>query len=203
MRSGVNVSLKEAGTDILQGASSVVIDKRTIPSNLVLLPQVSRKPVTYENKSTGGSITLELTSKLGDGQTYMEGDTISYFVSMDRDAYLLLVYEDAEHNLIQILPNRHSGKGYYRAGRFIEMPGDKDPFEFVIQGPFGLESVWAFAASRPFPALSGAQLENGLILLNENLNTVLTKIRSHGKNANIAYGEKRATITTVAKTNMK
>lgn len=199
----VNVSLKEAGTDILQGASSVVIDKRSVPSDLVLVPQVATKPASQETKYTGGSITLELTSHLGDGQTYMEGDTISYFVSMDRDAYLLLIYEDAQHNLIQILPNRYSGSGHYMAGRFIEVPGGKDPFEFVIEGPFGLESVWAFAASRPFPALSGAQLENGLILLNENLHSVLAKVRAHGKNADIAYGEKQATITTVPKTNIR
>ncbi len=38
-------------------------------------------------------ININITTHLGDHQTFMEGDVISFFLSLDKDAYLLVIYE--------------------------------------------------------------------------------------------------------------
>ncbi len=105
---------------------------------------------------------LEITTHLGDGQVFQEGDVVNFLVSSNRDAYLLIVYEDAAHRLVQLLPNPFSGNNYYRAGEFISVPGERAPFTFTISEPFGQEVIWAFSSDRPFPQLPGHSLENGL-----------------------------------------
>jgi hypothetical protein len=190
----VSLALKEAGTDILLGAASASIDRRTLPPGISLAPALTA-PHPLPRPAANAGIRLELTSHLGDGQTYTEGESISYFVNLDRDAYLLLIYEDAGGNLIRILPNKYSGKGFYRKGSTVEIPGENDGFEFTITPPFGVERVWAFAASVPFPHLPGTELENGLLLLREDMNTLLRRVRTAaGGNG---YGEALTTVTTI------
>ena len=197
----IEMNLKEAATDVLLGASTAVVARQTVPSGLQLIPP-GTDLVVPDTRTSKGRIILDVTSHLGDGQTYQQDDVISYFVNTDKDAYLLLIYEDAAHNLIQILPNRFSGKRKYQAGNYIEVPGTRDKFEFVIKEPFGLERLWAFAATRDFPALAGRELENGLILLSERLENILHRLRTFGSNPNIDYGEAQTMITTVAGNNV-
>ncbi len=194
----VEMFLKQAGTDVLQGAATAVIDRNSIPPGLQLIPSQASTVSAIESGAEHG-IKLDVTSHLGDAQTYQEGDAISFFVSTDKDAYLLLIYEDVEHHLIQTLPNKYSGEVFYKAGNYIELPGPADQFEFVIQGPFGLERLWAFAASVPFPHLKGLDLENGLVLLSDTMDDILKKLRNHGERPGVSYGEARTMITTVAK----
>ncbi|MBU0729799.1 MAG: DUF4384 domain-containing protein, partial [Proteobacteria bacterium] len=191
----VEMFLKEAGTDILKGASSAIIDRNTIPVTLELIPDLADTlPPSVDSAS---AVKLVVTSHLGDGQTYQEGDTISYFVSSNRDAFVLLIYEDAEHNLIQILPNKYSGNGFFKAGNYMEVPAASDPFEFLIQGPFGIEKLWAFALTKPLPKLSGMELENGLTLLSDKMDVILGLLRAYGNQSGVSYGEAKTIVTTV------
>jgi len=194
----LDLTLREAGTDRLLAATGVAIPKSAIPAGLQLMPLQVREEVVPLPEPAGGAIHLQVASHLGDGQTFQEGDVISWFVSADRDAYILLIYEDASRNLIQILPNRYSGDGHFPAGRFLQIPSARDRFEFTITGPFGREKIWAFASATPFPRLAAAELENGLYLLREDLPTIVRRLRSAGKAAGNYYGEAQAMITTVA-----
>lgn len=194
-----DMTLREAGTDKILAAAAVPIPRTAIPDGVEILPAASTLPAPAPPPTVASPIRLQVTSHLGDGQTYREGETISYFVNTDRDAYILLIYEDAAHNLIQILPNRYSGAGFFRAGNLLQIPAPNDRFEFVITAPFGTEKVWAFAASRPFAQLPGNELENGLTLLNGTLNGIVQSLRRHGQSAGSSYGEAQAVISTVAK----
>ncbi|MBU0674359.1 MAG: DUF4384 domain-containing protein [Proteobacteria bacterium] len=194
----IDMNLKEAATDILKGAATAIVAKNMIPYGLEVVPQGLTQSTTPPPKMAG-AIRLDVSSHLGDGQTYQEGDVISYFANTDRDAYLLFIYEDAEHNLIQILPNKFSGNGLYPAGDYFEVPGARDKFQFVIQGPFGLERLWAFAATQKLPQLHGRELENGLILLSDSMTDVLQRLRTFGGTPGVAYGEAQAIITTMGK----
>ena len=199
-----DMTLREAGTDKVLAAAVVNVPRTSIPHGIEIFPAaaaVSPAPFAPPPPSapSGPKIRLQITSHLGDGQTYREGDSISYFVSTDLDAYLLLIYADAANNLIQILPNRYSGEGFFPAGKYLQIPGPRDRFEFTITAPFGLERVWAFASSRPFPRLKGAELENGLVLLQSDLNSILKTLRQVAREPGTAYGETQATVTTVAR----
>lgn len=199
-----DMTLREAGTDKVLAASVVNVPRTALPQGVEILPALAPpalQPTVAPAVRPGPAIRLQITSHLGDGQTYGEGDTISYFVSTDRDAYLLLIYADAANNLIQILPNRYSGNAFFPAGKYLQIPGNNDRFEFTITAPFGLERVWAFASSRPFPRLKGADLENGLILLDGDLTSLIKTLRQVARDPGVAYGEAQATVTTVAKFN--
>lgn len=193
-----DLTLRQAGTDMVLSAAPVSIPRSAVPAGVEIFPAVAPPPFPPATVPTAATIRLQVTSHLGDGQTYREGDAISYFVNSDRDAYLLLIYEDAAHNLIQILPNRYSGEGFFRAGNLLQIPAPNDRFEFVITAPFGTEKVWAFASSRPFAPPAGDSLENGLVLLRGNLNGIVQSLRRTGQAAGNAYGEAQAVITTVA-----
>lgn len=193
----VDLSLTQAGTGALLAAAGALVDQRLIPDDLELAPHAS--PIDLSPLATGkpGEIRLELTTHRGDGVTFAAGEKITYYVSSDRDAYLLLLYQDAENHLIQIYPNARSGKGFHTADNFMKIPDESDAFEFTIEPPFGVEQVWAFAVTEPFPTIKGKGLSNGLTLLQQGLTEVATQLRAHGKKAGVSYGEANVVVTTV------
>ena len=140
------------------------------------------------------SINIEVTTHLGDKQKFKAGDKIAFLVSLDNDAHLLMIYEDANHNLIQIIPNTYRKKSLYKKGLFIAVPDRKEPFEFLVNSPFGKEKLWVFASSKQFPVLSGTLLKNGLKQLEKKLPEILSAIRP--KNRSVLFGESSTVITT-------
>lgn len=143
------------------------------------------------------TIDIEVTTHLGDKQTFQHGDVISFLISLDRDAFVLMIYEDAEHNILQIIPNRYRQSNRYETGLFMSVPNRDEPFEFVVSPPFGKETIWVFASENPFPELRGVELENGLKKLSDSFPAILSKIRAEKPGR--FYGETSTTITTAAK----
>lgn len=160
---------------------------------LVVATLVIATPVLGDTKTTRG-INIEVTTYLGDNQTFKQGDKIAFLVSLDKDAHLLMIYQDANNNLIQVIPNRYRPRDLYQAGLFIAVPDSKEPFEFVVNPPFGEEQLWVFASANTFPALEGEELGNGLRKLNGNLPEILQKVRANKNNA--VYGESTTLVTT-------
>ena len=147
-------------------------------------------------KTGNNRIGIEITTHLGDKQTFKQGDVIAFLVSLDKAAHLLMIYQDAEQNLVQIIPNRYRQQDKYEAGLFIAVPDRNEPFEFVVNPPFGQEKIWVFASSQAFPQLESEELSNGLRQLKQGLTEILTVIRP--KNQNIPFGEASTIITTEA-----
>ena len=123
-------------------------------------------------------MTVSITTHLGDRQTFQKGDPLSFLLSLNRDAYLLLIYENAAGKLLQVLPNPFEGQRLYRAGLFMPFPDRTASFRFKIDAPFGKETLWAFASDLPFPRLEGKPLKNGFKLLTSELSVIRTQIRS-------------------------
>jgi len=195
----LDLSLKEAGTDILLAAATARIDRRSIPFGTELIPP-SDAPFQPMQKPSGGALRVEITTHLGNGQTFQEGDVVTFFAHLDQSAYLLLVYEDADGNLIQVFPNRYADNRVFPAGTTIEVPGKKDTFEFDITAPFGHERVYAFAATRAFKVPQGTRLENGLFLFSCSRDELFSTLRSVSRTPGTAYGESSTVLTTVPKT---
>ncbi len=97
------------------------------------------------------AIHVTITTHLGDEQHFREGDEISLLLSLDHDAYVLLVYQDAGGNLVKLFPVRKNDNGWVPAGDFIPFPRRTDGLRLVVASPFGEERVWAFAAAKAFP----------------------------------------------------
>jgi hypothetical protein len=193
----VDFQITQAGTGALLAAAGASVDQRLIPDGLQFDPSTSRIDLAPISTGKPGEIRLELTTARGDGVTFSQGEKIAYYVSSNRDAYLLLLYQDAENHLIQIYPNSRSGKGFHSAGEFMEIPDQTASFDFTITPPFGVEQVWAFAATEPFPTLQGKGLSNGLTVLQQGLTEVASQLRAHGKKPGMSYGEANVVVTTV------
>jgi len=202
-------SLKQAASNVLLSATTASVQKDLLVEHLqndlapkpeapVILVVVDHLPKANLAQQMN-AIDLEITSELGDGQTYEEGDAISYFVSSSHDAFLLLIYQDASDNLIQILPNQHSANQIYPADLYFQVPGENVGFQFEIAAPFGDEHIWAFASTGQFPDLPGQGLENGLKFLSGVMPDIVQQLRHIAKQQQQAYGEAKTTITTVAK----
>ncbi len=198
-------SLKQAASNVLLSATTASVHKDLLAEHLQ--NDLMQKPVALvavdqltsaSTAQQANAIDLEITSELGDGQTYVEGDVISYFVSSSHDAFLLLIYQDASGNLIQILPNQYSANHIYSADLYFQVPGENVGFQFEIAAPFGDEHVWAFASTGKFSDLPGQVLDNGLKLLSDAMPDIVQRLRRIDKQQQ-AYGEAKTTITTVAK----
>jgi hypothetical protein len=148
--------------------------------------------------AAGQTIQLEVTTSLGDGQVFREGDDVSFFVSLDRDAYLLLVYQDAAGRLLQLFPNADNPTGFLPAASYVKFPFADSRFRLRVAAPFGEETLWAFAASEPFPNFSGQVLSGDAVSLNIDMQHLLQRVRGHGRRPAVAYGEAQVTLATQA-----
>lgn len=138
-------------------------------------------------------VALELTTHLGDGQHFRQGDSIRLLISLDAAAHVLLLYQDAASNLIQLLPNQHQRSHYFQAGLFMPFPAQNASFNLTVQAPFGTDRVWAFASDQPIPGLQGQVLENGLMLVQASIADIRAKVKQNSKTH---YDETRLTIHT-------
>lgn len=96
------------------------------------------------------SIPVELTTHLGDQQTFVEGDEIQFLLSLGEDAYIYMYYIDAAGKITQLLPNPNQYSHFYNAGYFMTIPEYENLYRFTISEPFGEESIWIMASDRSF-----------------------------------------------------
>jgi len=132
-------------------------NKLTIQFWLISLPgliglYLCSPAIATETTLETALIHVTITTHLGDEQHFREGDEISLLLSLDHDAYILLVYQDAGGNLVKLFPVRKNDNGRVPAGDFMPFPRRTDGLRLVVAPPFGEEQVWAFAAAEAFPA---------------------------------------------------
>jgi len=138
------------------------------------------------------SINVAVTTHLGDGQRFRQGDEISLLLSLGRDAHVLLIYRDAAGRLSRLLPLPGKSDQRMAAGAFLPFPDKQAGLRLTVTPPFGRETVWFFAAGTPFPL---AEID-ALSASADNFDALLRRIRSHGRAT--AYGEAHAVIDTEA-----
>lgn len=152
--------------------------------------------VLFQNSVTAAEVkpvTVEITTHLGDRQTFVEGDVISFLLSLDRDAYVYLFYEDASANIYQIFPNQKSRKHFYQKGYFMPVPPSPNDFQFKIQAPFGNEKLFVYASDNSEFKLNSRLLGNGLLLIDAPASDLEINIR---RQSNAAFGSASMTIVS-------
>ena len=142
--------------------------------------------IQFQQTATARELTpvaVEITTHLGDQQTFFEGDVISFLLSLDRDSYVYLFYVDAGANVIQIYPNQQSGSHFYEKGFYMPIPPLQTSFEFKIKPPFGREALFAFASDNAAIKLDGRLLDNGLRLIDEPFDNLENRFRRQSSSA--------------------
>jgi hypothetical protein len=141
------------------------------------------------------AIQVMITTHLGDGHRFVKGDSIAFFLSLDQDAHIVAIYEDADLHKIQIIPNANQKDDFFPSGLFRPIPGKDAAFRFTITPPFGQERLWVFASREPIAALPGEPLANGLKRLDLDIASIKDRIRAQ---AGSAYGEYCLPLHTLA-----
>ena len=123
------------------------------------------------------AVGIQVTTHLGDHQTFRKNDVVSFLLSLERDAYLTAIYVDAENNLYQIIPNASQRDHYFKANLFIPIPPKNADYNFKIKPPYGKETLWVFASDADKIRLKGDNLANGMIKLTQTLDEVRTVLK--------------------------
>ncbi len=142
------------------------------------------------------SIQVEITTHLGDAQTFIKGDSISFLLSLNKASYIYLFYEDADGQILQLVPNYRQSNNFFQQGFFMTIPDNEAGFKFIVQAPFGNDKLWVFAVDNPVPEFSVSAKEKDLKLLDLSL----SKIKQIIKNQAIKYyGSNQLVIKTKAR----
>ena len=136
-------------------------------------------------------INVEITTYLGDAQTFASGDQISFMLSLDQAAYVYLFYQDANNNILQLVPNKKQRSNYYQAGLFMPVPGQDADFKFTVRPPVGEEKLWVFATDNRVAEFVDDNETNELQKLAFSIDQLRSKIKQQ---AATGYGESVLTI---------
>jgi len=145
------------------------------------------------------AVDVRITTHLGDQQSFVYGDRISFLLSLERDAYVYLFYRDAGENLLQLLPNERMPNHFFEAGLFMPVPSAQQSFQFTVQPPYGDEFMFAIASDNGAFRFPGNKLANGLILLEGDLKQIIDGIEA-GSTQRFGRGELRLTTRPAPQT---
>ncbi|HEX5636864.1 MAG TPA: DUF4384 domain-containing protein [Gammaproteobacteria bacterium] len=150
-------------------------------------------PSPTQQRNAQQIVNIDITTHLGDQQVFLEHDVISFYFSLDQDAFLYVFYRDATGNVFQLMPGTAQTKHYFMAGYYIPFPAQSSSFKFVVESPFGEEQLWVFASEQGQLVFNGKdtaqgikQLEQDYAELAESIKSVSTKL----------FGKARLSIQT-------
>lgn len=144
-------------------------------------------------------VDVRITTHLGDQQDFVDGDRISFLLTLERDAYVYLFYRDAEARLLQLLPNERMPDHFFNAGLFMPVPSVQQSFQFTVQPPYGDEFMVAIASDNGAYSFPGKKLANGLILLAGDLEQIIDSIEA-GSTELFGRGDLRLTTRPAPQT---
>ena len=128
------------------------------------------------------SIPLELTTDKGGQDTFVEGEEVQWLLSLGSDAYIYMYHIETSGNVIQLVPNKDQQSNYYTASYFLTIPEYGDGYRFIIQKPFGIETMWVIASDE---LITRQELQG-------SMEDIRQKIKSASRRA---YGEVSFTIS--------
>ena len=89
---------------------------------------------------------------------YRQGDGLSVRVASEVDAYLYVLYQQADGRIFQIFPNAHQLDNRVPARQTVEIPAKDDAFRWSAGPPFGDEVIKVIASRRPIADLADPAL---------------------------------------------
>ncbi|MBC7817247.1 MAG: DUF4384 domain-containing protein [Planctomycetaceae bacterium] len=91
-------------------------------------------------------------------RAYAEGDAMSLQVVSEVDAFLYVLYKQADGKVFQIFPNSAQPENRVKGKQPVAVPAADDPFRWKIGPPFGKEQVLVVAARQPILELANPAL---------------------------------------------
>lgn len=98
--------------------------------------------------SSSSGFGVRVWTNKQDGQ-FTEGERLMIYVAPERDGYLKLDYFQADGTVVHLVPNLFSGQVMVKAGQTYVFGDDTSSQHFVIQNPFGNETIKAMLSAQP------------------------------------------------------
>lgn len=94
-----------------------------------------------------------------DDRTYHEDDTPSLRVLAEVDAYLYVLYKQADGKVYQVFPNKSQTENRVKAKQAVTIGEGNDLFRWVVGAPYGKEWIKVIASKEPIAELSKPGLQ--------------------------------------------
>lgn len=92
---------------------------------------------------------------------YRDGDPLRVSVICESEAYIYVLYQQADGKVFQIFPNSAQANNKVPAKEKISIPAQDDRFRWTISAPFGKETVKVIASKTPVDVLGQKELRQG------------------------------------------
>lgn len=130
--------------------------------------------------------------------TYYEAETLALRVQCEIDAYVYVVYRQADGKTYQIFPNSAQSDNRVKAGVETPIPASDDLFRWEVGAPFGKETVKVIASRKPLDSLADASLRKSMF--NPVSGELIKEVRQElSRQSPIQWVEQQLEITTVAR----
>ncbi len=90
---------------------------------------------------------------------YRAGDQLTLSVVSEIDAYVYVLYEQADGQVFQVYPNQHQSQNQVKAKEVVQIPAQDDLFRWRIGPPFGTEKIKVIATDQPLQSLADPKLK--------------------------------------------
>lgn len=137
---------------------------------------------------------VDITSFIGDEQSFRIGDELSFLISLNENAWLYMYYENSEGNVYQLIPSVLHPDNHVSAGDFIPFPSVEAAFRLEISPPFGEERVWLLATEQQLslPSLTNNKLRE----LSISLTDMQSDLKKMTQENRIRHSEDELMFTT-------
>lgn len=127
-------------------------ENKTKPNNPPApTPEEVKKPNDIEQYQPPFYVRASLNKPSG---VYNERDFVSVKVVSEKDAYIYIMYTQADGKVYQIFPNSIHKDNYVEAKKEIQLGTRGDLFRWIVSKPFGKEQVSVIASVEPIKDLS-------------------------------------------------
>ena len=129
---------------------------------------------------------------------YREGEAIELSVVSEQDAYLYVLYQQADGKAVQIYPNSGTADNRISARQPVSIPGPNDRFTWIVGAPFGEEIIKVIASKEPLAKLDDPRLRERLFPAVEDsrLRALAVELQSETP---VAWGTDQISLKTFAK----
>lgn len=121
-------------------------------------------------------LTSTITTHLGDNKTFRGGDQFSLIINQSQTAYAMIIYENANSELVQIFPNQLENKMQLEQGRYYPLKLRQETLWFTVSPPFGKEKLWLFSSPIRFPELEQYKENIGIYF---TFNISMNQLKKH------------------------
>ena len=118
-------------------------------------PESNGSPASVRQAQPEFLVRAEVNHTTGQ---YREGDSFNVRVVSEVDAYVYVVFQQADGQVFQIFPNAQQSDNRLKARQAVQIPATDDTFRWQISAPFGKELVKVIASKEPINALNAKKL---------------------------------------------